>query len=105
MRPQIISLNVPATQTQGTATPIGHLVDKWLQFEVVAAGGVSIRPQGRIRSGGAWVNLGTAAVTADGIVELPEGISEIRLDRVVAGTGTPIVTLFGRSPLGPVDVP
>lgn len=63
-------------------------MDKWIQVEGIAGGG-QLRPQGRIRSGGAFANLGSSAISADGIYEIPEGITEIRIDRTVVGSGTP----------------
>lgn len=88
-----IVLDMPATGT-GEWTYCLDLDDKWIQFEGLAAGGVVIQLEGRIGED-AGVAIG-APMSTDDILDVPEGLRDVRLNRTTPGTGTPIVTMSGK---------
>lgn len=92
MRSETRDLPVPATQTQGAWVNVADLWDKWVI--VTDIGTAQLRIQGRVGEGDP-VDLG-GLIVANGAYEFPENVDEMRVDRVVVGTGTPSAVLKAR---------
>ncbi len=96
MRSTITTMNVAAGVAVGTALPVKDDVDKWDQVHGIS--GATIAIEGTV-DGNNWNTVGNSAsaITADGIYEIPEGVASLRVNKTVAGSGSPTVVLFHRS--------